>query len=65
MTQNDSAMGIGARTSMLKYGGTTTMRLGKRYKDGEGPADLHKTYIYNHKLTQQVFDILEDHNDAG
>ncbi len=34
-------------------------RISKAYKEGEGPGDLKKTFMYNAKFTQRLFDILE------
>lgn len=39
----------------LKY----MSRISKAYKEGEGPGDLKKTFMYNAKFTQRLFDILE------
>lgn len=34
-------------------------KISRAYKEGEGPGDLKKTFMYNAKFTQRLFDILE------
>jgi len=40
-------------------GASTTHRSG--FGAGQGPADIKKTFLYNQKLTTNIFQILEDH----
>eukprot|EP00347_Sterkiella_histriomuscorum_P008339 403345473 len=43
------------QTQKLKY----MSKISQGYKEGRGPGDLKKTFMYNAKFTQQLFDILE------
>ena len=37
-------------------------RITHGFKDGKGPSDMKKTFLYNAKFTQQLFDIIEATN---
>lgn len=50
----------------MKYAGNQTARTKMTvngFREDGGPADIKKTFLYNQKLTSEVFQILEDHPD--
>lgn len=47
----------------MRYAGaaSSTHRTNTGFGEGQGPADVKKTFLYNQKLTTNIFQILEDH----